>query len=402
MSEQYRGDMTQQRILIISVSAGSGHVRAADALLETARQQFPDVIAEHIDVMNYVGSGFKRIYTDFYRQLIHYAPVLWSYLYQKTDQAQRSDVSSLLRRAIEQLCTKKMIRKIHEFNPDHIICTHFLPAELLSREIHQKRLHCPVWVQVTDFDLHSLWVQPHMRGYFAATQEVAFKIRERGVAAEAIAVTGIPLMPVFSGSAVHIDSNAGGNAGSNPDKQASCAQLGLQARLPTVLLMSGGARFAHVTELAKCVLRISDAVQVIAMAGHHQQRFEELTALAAQYPGRVLPLRFSHNMETLMAASDLIVTKPGGLTSSECLAQGLPMVLVDPIPGQEERNGDYLMEKGVAVKARDMAALEYKIRHYLINPHQLNEVRHRMLTLARPDAALAVLIRVLGVISEKN
>jgi len=374
--------MTQQRIMIISVSAGSGHVRAAEALLETANQQFPDVIAEHIDVMDYVGAGFRRVYTDFYRQLIDHAPVLWSYIYQKTDVAQRSDMSTLLRRGIEQLCTQKLIGKIRDFKPDHIICTHFLPAELLSREIQKGRLACPVWVQVTDFDLHSLWVQPHIRGYFAANQEVAFKMRQRGIAAEAIAVTGIPIMPVFS---------------SGLDKQFQCKALGLQPQLPTVLLMPGGARFAHVTLLADRLLRISDAIQVIAMAGHHPQRLEELTALSKKYLGRVVPLGYSTSIERYMAASDLIVTKPGGLTSSECLAMGLPMVLVDPIPGQEERNGDYLMEQGVAVKARDMGSFEFKIRQCLIKPEQLNTMRQRMLTLAQPHAAQRVLERVVGV-----
>ena len=372
--------MTQQRILIISVSAGSGHVRAAEAIRETALLQFPGVIAEHIDVMDYVGSSFRRVYTDFYRQLIDHAPVLWSYIYQKTDAAQRSDISTLLRRGIEQLSTQKLIQKIHAFKPDHIICTHFLPAELLSRELQKGRLDCPVWVQVTDFDLHSLWIHPHMRGYFAANQEVAFKMRERGIAADAITVTGIPVMPVFSSGA---------------DKDSLCRELGLHPQLPTVLIMPGGARFGNATMLAECLVRISDSIQVIAMAGHNPQRMEELTALAKKYAGRVVPLGYSSTIEKYMAVSDLIITKPGGLTSSECLTMGLPMLLVDPIPGQEERNGDYLMEQGVAVKARDMAALEFKIRCCLKKPQLLDDMRRRMQALARPTAAVDVLERVL-------
>lgn len=371
--------MQKKRVLMISVSAGSGHLRAAEALLETSLQ-FEQIDARHIDVMTYVGRSFRGVYSDFYRQLINHAPLVWAYLYQKTDQARSTDLSSIVRRLVERLCTRKLIAKIVEFNPDHIICTHFMPAELLVREILQQRLTCPVWVQVTDFDLHTLWVQPQIHGYFAANEEVAFKLRERGVAAELIHVTGIPVAPVFLAS---------------KNNQTCRSELGLKSGLVTALILSGGARIGSVTDIAARLLKNNPALQLIAVAGNNVQRLAELKSLAMAYPGRLIPLGFSRCIETLMAASDLVVTKPGGLTSSECLIMGLPMLLVDPIPGQEERNGDYLLENGAALKAHDIAGLDYRIRQLIADPDRLATMRTRMLAIARPQAAHAVLTKIM-------
>jgi len=371
--------MPEQRVLIISVSAGSGHVRAAQALQDSC-SGFQQVTARHIDVMTTVSRSFRGIYSDFYRHLINHAPALWAYLYKKTDQAQRTDISTILRRFVERLCTRKLIRQIAEFNPDHIICTHFLPADLLSREISKGRLNCPVWVQITDFDLHSLWVQPHVSGYFAANHEVAFKLREHGVAESAIHVTGIPVAQAFL---------------KPPDRQCIRDQLNLQHHLPTALLLCGGAGIGSVAEIAERLLQNIPELQLIAIAGNNQTLLAELQQLSRRNPARLVALGYSSCIEKLMAASDIVVTKPGGLTSSECLIMGLPMLLVDPIPGQEERNGDYLMERGAAQKAHDIVSLDYKLRALIREPERLALMRNNLLAHARPDAAQQVLTHIL-------
>lgn len=371
--------MPEQRVLIISVSAGSGHVRAAQALLASS-SQFQHVTARHIDVMTTVSRSFRGIYSDFYRHLINHAPALWAYLYKKTDLAQRNDLSTVLRRFVERLCTRKLIRLIAEFKPNHIICTHFLPADLLSREISKARLNCPVWVQITDFDLHSLWVLPHVSGYFVANHEVAFKLREHGVAEAAIQVTGIPIAPVFL---------------EQQDRRACRDELHLQQHLPTALLLCGGAGIGSVAEIAARLLETVPELQLIAIAGNNQTLLAELQHLSKRNPGRLVALGYSSCIEKLMAASDMVVTKPGGLTSSECLTMGLPMLLVDPIPGQEERNGDYLMERGAALKAHDIVSLDYKLRALIAAPNRLTLMRNNLLLHARPDAAHQVLTHIL-------
>jgi processive 1,2-diacylglycerol beta-glucosyltransferase len=186
------------KLLILSVSAGNGHVRAAQALAATAQSLAPPCTAVHIDAMAHVAGGFRKVYTDWYIQLVNRAPELWSYLHQRTDTTPHHAPSQRLRRGIERLSTGALVREIRREKPDAVICTHFLPAELLMRERNRGRIDYPVWLQITDYDLHNMWLVPGMAGYLAATEEVAFRLRARGIPADRIHVTGIPVMPAFS------------------------------------------------------------------------------------------------------------------------------------------------------------------------------------------------------------
>lgn len=373
--------MTQKKILLLSVSAGAGHMRAAEAIRAYAGVHDAHILATHLDVMNFVTTGFRKLYTDFYIKLVNKAPTLWGYLYQVTNEAQPDGSMQKLRRALERLNTRGLLQEIHAFKPDAIICTHFLPAEILSRMIRKDRLDCPVWVQVTDFDLHRMWVHEHMAGYFAANDEVAFRMRAQGIEAEAIHVTGIPIMPAFS----------------QPLDRAECArEFGLDPQRTTFLLMGGGAGLGSLETVAERLLNLKHDFQLIVLAGKNAAALTALQALAARHPDRLLPQGFTDRVERLMACADLVITKPGGLTTSECLAMGLPMIVNSPIPGQEERNADYLLEQGVALKACDAVTLEYRVRHLLENPARLADMRAKAKTLGLPSAARDVLTKVLA------
>jgi processive 1,2-diacylglycerol beta-glucosyltransferase len=238
-----------------------------------------------------------------------------------------------------------------------------------------------VWVQVTDFDLHRMWVQAGMRGYFAASDEIAFRMRARGIPNDSVHVTGIPIMPIFS---------------RRLDRAECATELGIAPDKLTVLLMTGGAGLAGGELMVERLLDLPGDFQLVALAGKNQRLLAQYRSLAAAHPRRLFALGFTPTIEKVMASADLAVTKPGGLTVSECLAVGLPMMLISPIPGQEERNADYLMEQGVAAKAPDGLALEFKIGQLLKEPERLQQMREKMRGLGRPDAARAVLNRVLG------
>jgi processive 1,2-diacylglycerol beta-glucosyltransferase len=373
--------MTSKKILLLSVSAGAGHLRAAEALKAYANLSAHEVVATHLDVMNFVTAAFRKLYTDFYITLVNKAPTLWGYLYKATNDAQPDSSLQRLRRGIERLNTKALLKEITAFKPDAIICTHFLPAEILSALIRKGKFACPVWVQVTDFDLHRLWVQEHMAGYFAANEEVAFRMRAQGIAAENIYVTGIPIMPAFA----------------TPPPRAQCAaQLGIDPNRKTFLLMGGGAGLGSLHTLAARLLTLEGDFQLIVLAGNNTQALAALQTVAERYPGRLWPQGFTQQVEQLMACADLVITKPGGLTTSECLAMGLPMIVNAPIPGQEERNADFLLEQGVALKAIDSVTLAYRIEYLMHNPEKLAEMRSKAKALGRPAAAMQVLDIVLG------
>jgi processive 1,2-diacylglycerol beta-glucosyltransferase len=369
-----------RRILLLSVSAGAGHGRAAEALRAQAQISFPEVEIKHLDVMTLVPRSFRLLYADYYLKLVERHPSVWAYLYHATDKMPRDALFAQVRRAIERLNTRMLRAAIESFAPEHIICTHFLPAELLAHDIKKARAVPPVWVQVTDFDLHRLWVQAGIRGYFAASDEIAFRMAARGIPKENIRVTGIPIMPVFS---------------QRLERRLCAQELGL---LPskTLLLMTGGAGISGNESWLERILALPDEFQIVALAGRNERLLASYRAIAKKYPRRLYPLGFTNTIERVMAVADIAVTKPGGLTVSECLAVGLPMILIAPIPGQEERNADYLMEQGVAVKAYDAVALEYKVGRLLADAKQLARMRDNMRGLGRPDAAAAVLEHVVN------
>lgn len=370
-----------KRILILSVSAGAGHVRAAEAIRTCADEHGDNVQALHIDVMDHVPSAFRTLYTDCYIALVNRHPAVWGYLYQVTNEARPDSMMQRLRRAAERLNTRRLHAQIADFRPDAIICTHFLPAEILSRMTRLARLSCPVWVQVTDFDLHRMWVHGHMTGYFAANEEVAFRMRAGGIPEKAIRVTGIPIMPTF---------------GRDHDRTECAGELGIDPQRTTVLLMGGGAGLGRLDGLASRLLALEEDFQLIVMAGKNLGVLASLRALASRCPGRLIAQGFTDRVDRLMACADFAITKPGGLSTSECLAMRLPMILNSPIPGQEERNADFLLEEGVALKASDAVTLEYRVRHLLRHPAALAAMREKASRLARPYAARDVLDTVLS------
>jgi processive 1,2-diacylglycerol beta-glucosyltransferase len=373
------------KLLILSVSAGNGHVRAAQALEATARALPDPPEVSHVDAMQFVASGFRKVYSDGYIRLVNHHPGIWSYVHQKTDETPHDATSQRLRRGIERLSSGALLRAIRAARPDTIVCTHFLPAELLMRETNRQRIACPVWLQVTDYDLHNMWLVPGMAGYFAATDEVAYRMRARGLPAERIHVTGIPVMPAFS----RPQSPA-------VDRAACRARLGLVAGRPVVLMASGGHGVGDLASMVASVLALAGECQVIAVAGRNEATKAALDALAPHHPGRLVTLGFTDEMQTLMAAADLVVTKPGGLTVSECLALGRPMLLVSPIPGQEEHNAGFLMEQGAAWLAYDAIGLCYKVARLMSEPMQLAGMAAHSRRLGQPEAAETVLARVLG------
>ncbi len=370
--------MTPKKILLLSVSAGAGHSRAAEAVRCAAEAHRSPITALHLDVLQYAPAGFRQLHTDFYIHLLNKYPAIWAPLYQITHEARPRSSPQKLRRVIERLNMRGLLKKIAGFAPDAILCTHFLPAEILSVTIGKSQLACPVWVQITDFGMHRMWVQEHMTGYFAANREVAFRLGAAGVAPERIHVTGIPVMPGFApafGAALTPDSADG---------------------RPSLLLMGGGAGLGRLDLIAARLLAIEADFGLVAVAGSNKQVLTALQALAGRHPDRLTVHGYTQQVQALMAGADLVITKPGGLTTSECLAIGVPMLLNTAIPGQEERNADYLLEQGVALKAHDELGLQFRVRELLANPAELAAMGRRAQALGRPWAAGAVLDTMLA------
>lgn len=377
---EFQRGMAGKTIVVLSVPAGAGHTRVAQAIEACAAADYPDARVIHLDAMAFATARLRKVYTDFYILLIRHAPGLWRHVYRLTNRPSTDGLFNRLRRRVERRDCRRLVDEIAALQPDAIICTHFQPAEILSQQLATGALACPVWVQVTDFDLHRMWIHPHITGYIAANDEVASCMRQQGIPAHAIHVAGIPTMPAFS----------------QAHERAEYARaLGLDPARTTLLLMGGGAGLGGLSGVAEHLLALDADFQLIALAGKNAAELAALQRLVARYPGRLVAQGFTDCVERLMACADLVVTKPGGATSAECLAMGLPMIVNSPIPGQEEHNANYLLEHGAALKACDLHALTYRVTWLLSHPAKLQAMAAAARALGRPHAARHVLETVL-------
>jgi processive 1,2-diacylglycerol beta-glucosyltransferase len=372
---------SKKTVLVISASVGAGHIRAAEGIVQCAKERFPDAVVVHLDAMDYVTPLFRKLYADSYLDLVKRHPALWGYLYDKTDRSARNTPLGKLRRDIQKISSQPLKRAIKVINPDHIICTHFLPAELLDRLKRKKKFSVPVSVVITDYDVHWMWVQKNLDLFFVAHEEMALRLASRGIPADRTCVSGIPVCPAF----IH-----------KHHVQAYLDDLGLSAGMFTMLLMAGGFGVSRIDITARSLLNLRDDIQLITLAGKNKKLFTKTQHVAAEFPGRMAAVGFTSTVEQLLAASTVVITKPGGLTTSECLAMGKPMIVINPIPGQEERNTDYLLEHGAAVLAYDEVALEYKLRQLLDDPARLKRMARNAKNLGKPHAGYDIMERVLA------
>jgi processive 1,2-diacylglycerol beta-glucosyltransferase len=309
------------RLLIISASAGAGHARAGSALHEAARLRFPEATIEHVDVLDFTGKAYKKAYAGSFLQMVNHAPALWGYLYETSDRRKESVVEQKLIRFFDKLEFAPFRRFVRGFAPDAVLATHFLPPQVFASSRKKGRDTFPLGVVVTDFDVHAYWVQPTADRIFVASDELKAMLAPRGIDPSRITVSGIPISQAFV----------------QPyDRAALRQKLGLSGDAPVVLVMGGGAGVGAMGEAVQAVLA-GPPVQALAIAGKNAELKEALSRMKVPAGSRLIPFGFVDTIAELMAVSDLAVTKSGGLTTSECLAMGLPMIVRDPIPGQEER-----------------------------------------------------------------
>ncbi len=367
---------TGKRILILSASVGGGHVRAAQAVELALRQIAPDATIRNTDVLSLTNPAFRRLYARTYLDLVNMAPHVLGYMYDLLDRPRppksRHDGLVLM---VEKLNLRKFSDLLKDQHWDVIVNTHFLPAEIIASLRRKGQILTPHITVTTDFDTHRLWVNQPCNHYTTATGEGKAYLGSWGLQPENITVTGIPIDPVFC----------------QPTDRAHClAQLGIAGDRPVVLQLAGGFGVGPIEKLYRGLLALRRDVEIVVIAGKNPKLQKALADLPVPSRHRAHVLGFVDNMDQYLAVADIVLTKPGGLTTSEILARGAVMAIVNPIPGQESRNSDYLLEHGAAVKINNLAMLSYKLEPLLADPHRLANLKASALRLARPRAAFDI------------
>jgi processive 1,2-diacylglycerol beta-glucosyltransferase len=371
------------RILIATVTAGAGHVQAAAALEEAWCTARPQDSVQRLDVLDFTPRFYRKAYLETYLKIVAHAPELYAHVFKRTDNPSLVRKLARFRRTLGNLTAPRFIRQLRKLKPDAVLCTHYLPQEMLGY-LHSKteRGAFPFAVSVvTDFEAHALWMEPVINLYCVAAEETKGRLVARGVPPDSIAVTGIPVSARFAQS---------------PDVPAVRRRLGLRDDLPTLLVLGGGFGLGPVADILEQLNKIESTVQVLVVCGRNEELRRELALVDRRQPVHLFG--FVINMQDLMAASDLVITKPGGLTSSEALALGKPLFVLNPIPGQEEANSDFLLEHGAAAKANRVEDLPFRLTKLLFSP-KLRELAAAAASLGRPNSATEICSQVLSRIS---
>ena len=363
-------NLAAPRVLILHASGGMGHVKAAEAVAAAFAQRHPDVAVRNVNVLDFARPVFRFLYEDGYNFISAHWPGFWGWLYRRYDRPSRQGwLVAMTRWAME----RPLLRLVREFNPDFILGAHPMPTRLLAHVRDPAVAAIPTGVVVTDYGCHSFWVDEKTTRYYVATDEVKACVGGFRVPWQRIAVTGIPIDPKFARPI---------------DVAAVRRQLRLPDDRPVVLVIGGLLSARYLEQLVPAVRAHVPAAQFLLVSGRDRTLERQLGASPLRRTAGVTVLGFINNLEELLAVADVAVTKAGGLTVSECLAQGTPMALPSAIPGQEEDNRAFLLRHRVAVSAMTPAALAAAVTPLLTDRVQAAERRARCRALGRPNAAV--------------
>lgn len=368
-------------VLILSASAGAGHVRAAQALEQAFISTGQVGTVQHIDALRYTTKVFRNLYSKAYIDMANKAPEVLGWIYDHLDKPWQNERRRL---AFDKLNAIPFVHMLEKAQPDIVVCTHFLPSEIISWLRAKGRVHYPQTVVVTDMDVHSMWLCRNVEQYFVALDETKEHLQLLGIPQESITVSGIPIDPVFTVP---------------KDKIAMRLKYGLQPDVQTILVSAGGFGVGPMEHLVEALMRMQRPVQVLAMCGRNDElraRIAEQAQSKSASPVRFYAIGYTTDMDEYMAASDMIVGKPGGLTTAEALVRGLVFVIVNPIPGQEERNADHLLERGAAIRCNNLPVLAWKIEQLLGDAERWKAMQQNVQRLATPNATNAIVQKILA------
>lgn len=369
------------KFLILFSSIGSGHRSAAQAIAAAvAAKQAGDARVE--DALELAGALLQATVVNMYVRVTEHAPQLYRLFYEGTDIDDLEEALSANR--VLGMLGAPLLRKfeelVAEYAPDAIICTQQVPAVIVQHLKLRGKFTQPIYIVVTDFMAHSSWLMPGIDGYFLPSELTQYALAARGVPPEILHVTGIPVRLEIS---------------EPKPMDAMRARHGLPADRPLLLLFGGGIEPKRVRLMVELLRDVDADGTLVVVSGRNERLAEALEGLGDGPRMQVRQLGMIDYVDDLVAASDLVITKSGGLIVSEVLARGTPMIIIDPIPGQEEWNADFVVSSGAGMQLRMPELVPDAVTRLLLQPERLATMRAQAQTAGRPRAALAIVEQVL-------
>ena len=365
-----------KKVLLLFISEHSGHHCASLSIEKALHDLDPNVETLNINSFNYTNPILEKIINRAYMSVVKRTPELWDYLYDNPKVLKRTQS---LREMIHRFNTGKLKTLLSEFNPSAIVCTQAFPCGMVADYKKTLGLNMPLVGVLTDYAPHSYWIYNNVDQYIVPSEETGDKLIANGIDSSRIKAYGIPIDTKFRNSL---------------DGDAICGKLGLDPAKPVILVMGGTQGLGPIKDLVRLLNRSIVEMQVIIACGTNKKLYNWLKA--RHHRKKTVVLSYATNIDELMEASDIILTKPGGITTAEALAKGLPMLIVNPLPGQEAMNTKFLLKEGVAVKAESPEDVIVLLDELLENKNKLKVMSDKARLLAKPDSSINVAKLILG------
>lgn len=362
----------KRKILLMYITKVSGHRQATMAIQRSLRQLSANVEAPSVNGFGYTYPLLEKVVNRAYMSVIKRTPKVWDYLYDNPKVVKNSESIKNFLHKTSHAKVEKLFRK---YNPDTVVCTQAFPCGMVADYKKEHNLDVTLIGVLTDYSPHSFWINDGVDYYIVPSTEAKDRFIKKGVHPDAIKVYGIPVRSKFA---------------SQLDKKPIADKLGLDLNVPIVLIMGGGQGLGPIKQAVKSLQSINLPLQIIVITGINKKLIKWLRKQVKKSSKKILFYEYASNVDELMEIATLIVTKPGGMTTSEALSKGLPMVVVDPIPGQEMRNTDFLLKKGIGIRIDKTNDIGEEIELLLKSPERLVAMSKAAYENGKPHAALDV------------
>ena len=368
-----------KKILILYAKYGGGHLSAATAIQTYLEENYYYTVeVKCVDCVEYYNQFLSDMTTNAYKNLVKNAPKLWNKIYYGSKKGALAKISG----KANSMMAKKLLSLLKDFSPDMVISTHPFSSQIISLLKEQKKINCELATVLTDFAPHDQWLvgKEYCNYYFVSNNKMRQDLIDNyGVPAEKVFATGIPLSNKFSEK--FDDEKTYSNYQLKPDKKT--------------ILFFGGGEFGlgkkRTVLILKSLAKHLDEYQIVAISGRNKKMNNEFLKLYEKLKNENLHvLKYTKDVPSLMHISSLVVTKPGGLTSSESLASNLPILIINPIPGQEEENAEFLEASGSAVWLKKEDNIDEVINNLLNNHQKLEQMKKQTTQIAKPNSTMDI------------
>lgn len=373
-----------KKVIIFYASYGGGHLSAARSIKENMETNYEDIDVKLIDCMEYVNKTVNKITTKAYSEMAKKAPKTWGRVYWKSQKGPLAQIST----TSNKILSIKLYKLLKDFEPNLIVSTHPFGSQMCAYLKKHGKLNAKIATVMTDYAPHDQWLvfNKYVDYYFVSHDGMKKELHEKGIPNEKIFATGIPLSNKFL---------------LKYDKPTILKSFCLSPDKKTVLFFGGGEFGLGKTQtfkIFKSFVECPENIQIVAISGKNQKMKEAFENLVESLnkTDSVKILEYTNQVPELMSISDLVVTKPGGLTTTESLASGLPIVVINPIPGQEEENASYLEKNKVAIWLKKDDNVEVILKDLFSNPEKMQEMKIRARLLAKKNSTKDICKILLG------